>query len=157
MQEIQETQVQSWGQEDPLEKGTATHSSVLALKPHGQRGLAGCSPLGHKEPDAAEHTLEGWSPRGKPPRWEAGWARRHQQHLFLGEIMKNLRSSLICILPIYFVNSSHTSVWWYNKERLHICSKNYIKSVPKLDTIYCHQQDGKYVPVQTDNAVLYCN
>ena len=29
-QETQETQVQSLGQEDPLEKGMATHSSILA-------------------------------------------------------------------------------------------------------------------------------
>ena len=29
MQEIQETQVQSLGQEDPLEKKMATHSSIL--------------------------------------------------------------------------------------------------------------------------------
>ena len=29
MQELQETQVQSLGQEDPLEKGMATHSSIL--------------------------------------------------------------------------------------------------------------------------------
>ena len=32
MQEMQETQVQSLGQEDPLEKGMATHSSMLAWK-----------------------------------------------------------------------------------------------------------------------------
>ena len=30
MQEIQETQVQSWGQEDPLKKEMATHSTILA-------------------------------------------------------------------------------------------------------------------------------
>ena len=29
MQEIQETQVQSWGQEDPLKKEMVTHSSIL--------------------------------------------------------------------------------------------------------------------------------
>ena len=29
---MQETWVQSWGQEDPLEKGMATHSSVLAWR-----------------------------------------------------------------------------------------------------------------------------
>ena len=29
---MQETQVQSLGQEDPLEKGMATHSSVLAWR-----------------------------------------------------------------------------------------------------------------------------
>ena len=36
---IQETQVQSLGQEDPLEKGMATHSSILAWNSpgHGQR------------------------------------------------------------------------------------------------------------------------
>ena len=30
MQEVQETQVQSLGQEDPLEEEMATHSSILA-------------------------------------------------------------------------------------------------------------------------------
>ena len=29
---MQETQVQSLGQEDPLEKGMATHSSILAWR-----------------------------------------------------------------------------------------------------------------------------
>ena len=32
MQETQETQVQSQGWDDPLEKGMATHSSVLAWR-----------------------------------------------------------------------------------------------------------------------------
>ena len=32
MQELQETQVRSLGQEDPLEKGVATHSSILAWR-----------------------------------------------------------------------------------------------------------------------------
>ena len=32
VQETQETQVQSLGWEDPLEKGMATHSSILAWK-----------------------------------------------------------------------------------------------------------------------------
>ena len=32
MQEIQETQVQSLGQEDPLEEEMASHSSILACK-----------------------------------------------------------------------------------------------------------------------------
>ena len=37
---MQETQVQSLGQEDPLEKGMASHSSILAHKIQGQIGLA---------------------------------------------------------------------------------------------------------------------
>ena len=32
MQELQETRVQSLGQEDPLEEEMATHSSILAWK-----------------------------------------------------------------------------------------------------------------------------
>ena len=32
MQEMQETQVQSLGQEDPMEEEMATHSSILAWK-----------------------------------------------------------------------------------------------------------------------------
>ena len=34
----------------------ATHSSVLAWSPHGQRSLAGYSPWGHKKSDTTEHT-----------------------------------------------------------------------------------------------------
>ena len=41
------------GQEDPLEEGMATHSSILAP---GQRSLAGYSPQGWKELDMTEVT-----------------------------------------------------------------------------------------------------
>ena len=37
-------QAQSLGGEDPLEKGTATHASILAWRIHGQRSLAGYGP-----------------------------------------------------------------------------------------------------------------
>ena len=43
--------VQSLGWEDPLEKGTATHSSILWESPHGQRSPEGYSPWGDKESD----------------------------------------------------------------------------------------------------------
>ena len=51
---VQETQVQSLGWEDPLEKGLATHSSILGKEFHGQKGLVGYSPWKHKESDTAE-------------------------------------------------------------------------------------------------------
>ena len=35
----QKTQVPSLDQEDPLEKGMATHSSILAWRTHGQRAI----------------------------------------------------------------------------------------------------------------------
>ena len=41
---MRETWVQSLGQEDPLEKGIATHSSILPEEFHGQRSLVGYSP-----------------------------------------------------------------------------------------------------------------
>jgi len=44
MQGMQETQVQSLGWEDPLEKEIATHSTILDWKIHGQRGLTCYSP-----------------------------------------------------------------------------------------------------------------
>ena len=46
---VWETQVQSLGQEDPLEEEMATHSSSLAWKIPWIRSLAGYSPWGHKE------------------------------------------------------------------------------------------------------------
>ena len=41
---MQETWVQSVGQEDPLEKETVTHSSILPGESHGWRSLVGYSP-----------------------------------------------------------------------------------------------------------------
>ena len=49
-----ETWVQSLGQEDPLEKGMATHSSILAWRIHGQRSLESYSLWGLKESDTTE-------------------------------------------------------------------------------------------------------
>ena len=46
---MQETQVQSLGQEDPLEKGMATHFSILAWKIP-----AGYSIIGLQESDTTE-------------------------------------------------------------------------------------------------------
>ena len=57
MQETQEMQVQSLGWEDPLEKGMATHSSILPGESHGQRSLAAYSPRGLKESDTTESDL----------------------------------------------------------------------------------------------------
>ena len=44
MQEMQETQVQSLGQEDSLEEGMATYSNILAWEIHGQKSLEGYRP-----------------------------------------------------------------------------------------------------------------
>ena len=46
---MRETQVRSLGWEDPLEKGKATHSSILAGEFHGLY-----SSWGHKESDTTE-------------------------------------------------------------------------------------------------------
>ena len=43
---VQEMQVQSLGQEDPLEKGTATHSSVLAWRIPRTEEPGGLQPMG---------------------------------------------------------------------------------------------------------------
>ena len=53
MQESQETQIQSLGQEAPLEEGMATHSSILAWRIPVDRGAwrATYSPWGRKELD----------------------------------------------------------------------------------------------------------
>ena len=50
----QETQVQSLGQEDPLEKEMAKHSSILAWRIPWTRGLAGYSPRDHRDLDTAD-------------------------------------------------------------------------------------------------------
>ena len=51
---MRETQVQSLGWEDPLEKEAATTPVLLPGESHGWRSLLGYSPLGGKESDTTE-------------------------------------------------------------------------------------------------------
>ena len=51
---MQETWVQSLGQEDPLEKGMASTPLFLPGEFHGQRNLAGYSPWSRKKSDTTE-------------------------------------------------------------------------------------------------------
>ena len=50
----QETQVQSLGREDPLEKGTATHSSMLAWRIPRSEEPGGLQPMASPESDETE-------------------------------------------------------------------------------------------------------
>ena len=55
-----ETQVQSLGQEDPLEKDMQLTPVFLSGEFRGQRSLVGYSPWGHEESDtteASEHSI----------------------------------------------------------------------------------------------------
>ena len=56
MQETQEMWVQSLVPEDPLERGTATHSSILAWRIPWAEEPGGYSPQDHKESDMTEVT-----------------------------------------------------------------------------------------------------
>ena len=49
-----ETWVPSLGQEDPREKETATHPSILAWRTPWTEDLVGCTPQGYKELDITE-------------------------------------------------------------------------------------------------------
>ena len=49
-----ETQAPSLGQEEPLEKEMATHSSILAWRIPWTEELVGYSPWGHKELDVTK-------------------------------------------------------------------------------------------------------
>ena len=51
---MRETQVQSLGREDPLEKETATHSSTLAWKIPWTEEPGRLQSMGHKESDMTE-------------------------------------------------------------------------------------------------------
>ena len=49
MQETKETRVQSLGQEDALEKGIATHSSILAWRSPLTKEPSGLQPMGSQK------------------------------------------------------------------------------------------------------------
>ena len=57
-QEMQETRVSSLNWKDPLEKGMAIHSSILAWRiPQTEEPGGLYSPWDHKESDTTEHAL----------------------------------------------------------------------------------------------------
>ena len=51
---MQEPRVQSLGQEDPLEKEMAAHSSILACRIPWTESLVGCHTWGHEESTTSE-------------------------------------------------------------------------------------------------------
>ena len=51
---VQETQVQSLGQEDTLKKVMSTHPSILAWRIPWTEKLRGLQSIGHKESDMTE-------------------------------------------------------------------------------------------------------
>ena len=68
-----ETRVQSLGWEDPLEKGMATDSSVLAWKIPWKRNLAGYSPWCHKKSDSTEGITLSLQRQTLPMGWTSGY------------------------------------------------------------------------------------
>ena len=76
---IGETQVQSLGQEDPLEKGMTAHSSILAWRIPWIDSLAGYSPQGRKGSDTTEQLTS--------------------FHTYNEEKNKRQNRSLYCLLP----------------------------------------------------------
>ena len=54
---MQETEVQSLGHEDPLEKISLPSPVFLPGEFHGQRSFVGYSPWGHKESDTTEKLI----------------------------------------------------------------------------------------------------
>ena len=56
MKETRMTRVWSLGQEDPLEEGMETHSSILAWRMPWTEELGGLQSIGHQELDMTEVT-----------------------------------------------------------------------------------------------------
>ena len=73
---MQETSVQSLGQEDPLRRKWQRTSVFLPGKSHGQRSLAGSSSCGCKESDRAT----------EPESKEGLWGCRVRDHLVHGPL-----------------------------------------------------------------------
>ena len=122
---VWETWVQSLGWEDPLEKGKATHSSILAWRIPMDRGAwQATAHGGHKESDTTEQLS----------------LSRYERSLH--RVVKNTYLGVICGLPptfsqpcdleqvIYFLHTSlflickikvATHSWWYCFDKDNVC------------------------------------
>ena len=126
MQETWETWVWSLGREGPLEKETATHSSVLAWRTHGQTSLAGYSEEDHKDRtrlkrlSTACHHLSTTPDKPTPSLFlllvtkpQASWAL--YIHLLHGS--QRQRSSLThfcCLCALYGLKTGNKGAWVLN-------------------------------------------
>ena len=90
-----ETQVQSLGGEDLLEKEMTTHSNILAWKIPWTKSLVGYSPWSRKESDATERlhfhfTFRQWATCVRTLHYEESWVALHRMaHSFI-ELCKPL-------------------------------------------------------------------
>ena len=84
---MQETEVQSLGWDDLLEKEMATHSSILPGKSPGRRSLVGYSPWGRKESNMTE------------------WLRFHFPFTFLN-------ISVLPLTSVNFITIDKTDDFW---------------------------------------------
>ena len=80
----QEIRVRSLGQEDSLEEGVATHSSILAWEIPGTEEPGGYSPRGRKEVRHNLVTKQHQQRDGREVRWggEREWKRKREQTSF---------------------------------------------------------------------------
>ena len=69
MQEMKETWVRSPGQEDPLEEGMATHSSVLVCRIPWTEEACWATVRGVAESDTTEHTRSWFGVWFPAPTW----------------------------------------------------------------------------------------
>ena len=92
-----ETQVRSLGWKDPLEKGLATYSNILAildsLRTHGQRSLIGYSSWNRTESDMTEaikHSTQ-YKP-WKHAEWNDSVAKDHILWFYLYEMFRSRKT-----------------------------------------------------------------
>ena len=93
---MKETQVNSLGQEDPLEKGMATHSSVLAWRIPQKEEPGRLQPMGSQRDTTEQQTLG--FPRDSDSKGSAHNAGDPGLIPKLGEFLKNGKTTLSSIL-----------------------------------------------------------
>ena len=113
---MQETRVWSLGQEDPLEEGMATHSSILAWKiPWTQRRLVGYSLWGCKVSDRTErlHRINKYQHQPKLPFCCIHYYRYTHTRMWIFELFIFLGNTFIFflqfrvkILPILLIEAN---------------------------------------------------
>ena len=88
-----ETWVWVWGQEDPLEKATATHSSILAWEIPWPEEPGGLQSMGKQESDTTEqlnNNNTGGSHTGRTEQWKRACDKSAYQFVLLWQLLPHL-------------------------------------------------------------------
>ena len=119
-----------WVRKPPLEKGMATHSSILAGKSPGQRTLVGYNPWGHKEADTTEQLIM-HAPCPSRDEWMKKMSHTHTHtHTYI-----HTYTHTYTHIHTHIYTHTHIHTYTHIHTHIHIHTRKYFSAIKKNEIL----------------------